>query len=135
MTTIVATEFLPLVATVGAARDALIVSLHDVAPSTQEVSNNIISELTRRGVRTCSLLVVPDYHYEGLFSKDRQFVSWLRDLEADGYEIVIHGYSHRRPRRMNETMRYVSYTLLCECENAELYYLDHDAVLRDIICS
>ena len=38
MTTIVATEFLPLVATVGAARDALIVSLHDVAPSTQEAT-------------------------------------------------------------------------------------------------
>src|SRR5438094_9422558 len=104
MTTIVATEFLPLVATVGAARDALVVSLHDVAPSTQEVSNNIISELTRRGVRTCSLLVVPDYHYEGLFSKDRKLVSWWRVLEADGYEFVIPGSSHRRRLRGTETI-------------------------------
>ena len=132
MTTIVATEFLPLVATVGAARDALIVSLHDVAPSTQEVSNNIISELTRRGVRTCSLLVVPDYHYEGLFSKDRQFVSWLRDLEADGYEIVIHGYSHRRPRRMNETMRDKFLTRFYANDEAEFYDVDYDEAFRRI---
>jgi predicted deacetylase len=132
MTTIAATEFLPLVATAAAARDALVVSLHDVAPSTQQVSNNILSELTRRGVRTCSLLVVPDYHYEGLFSKDRQFVSWLRNLEADGYEIVIHGYSHQRPRRAKETMRDKFLTRFYSNNEAEFYDLDYDEAFRRI---
>jgi predicted deacetylase len=132
MTTIAVTEFLPLLATAGAAKDALVVSLHDVAPSTQQVSNKIISEMTRRGVRTCSLLVVPDYHHEGLFSKDRQFVSWLRNLEADGYEIVIHGYSHQRPRRANETMRDKFLTRFYSNEEAEFYDLDYDEALRRI---
>src|SRR5439155_8269 len=87
------------VATAGAARDFFVISLHDVAPSTQSIANTIISELANRGVRVCSLLVVPDYHHEGLFTRDGQFVSWLRGLDADGHEIVIHGYFHERPRR------------------------------------
>jgi len=105
MSTITATEFLPLVATASAARDFIVVSLHDIAPSTQQIANTIISELAHRGVRVCSLLVVPDYHHEGLFTADRQFVSWLRGLEAEGNEIVIHGYFHERPRRAKETLR------------------------------
>src|SRR5246127_787727 len=88
VSTIAATEFLPLVATAGGARDFIVVSLHDVAPSSQHVANTIISELARHGVPVCSLLVVPDYHHEGLFAKDRQFVSWLRGLAAEGHEIV-----------------------------------------------
>ena len=68
MSTITATEFLPLVATAGAAVDSLVVSLHDVAPPTQQITSKIISELGRHGVRICSLLVVPDYHHEGLFA-------------------------------------------------------------------
>jgi predicted deacetylase len=104
VSTIAATEFLPLVATAGTARDFVVVSLHDVAPSNQQIANTILSELSHRGVRVCSLLVVPDYHHQGLFTKDRQFVSWLRGLEADGHEIVIHGYFHERARRPKETL-------------------------------
>src|SRR5881396_98537 len=132
MTTIAATEFLPLVATAGAARDSLVVSLHDVAPSTQRVANNIILELARRGVVTCSLLVVPDYHHQGLFTKDSQFVSWLRNLEADGYEVVIHGYCHRRPRRPNETMRDKFLTRFYTNDEAEFYDLDYKEAFRRI---
>src|SRR4030095_4394360 len=105
MSTIAATEFLPLVATGAAARDFMVVSLHDVAPSSQAVISAIISELARRGVNVCSLLVVPDYHHQGLFTKNQQFVSWLRNLEADGHEIVIHGYFHERPCRTQESFR------------------------------
>ncbi len=105
MSTLAATEFLPLVATASAARDFIVVSLHDVAPSTQQIANTIISELARRGVRVCSLLVVPDYHHQGLFTRDTGFVSWLRGLEAEGHEIVIHGYFHERPRGAKETLR------------------------------
>src|SRR6266699_5579193 len=102
VTTIAATEFLPLVATAGAARDFIVVSLHDVAPASQQIANTIISELARHGVRVCSLLVVPDYHHQGLITTDGQFMSWLRGLESDGHEIVIHGYFHERPRRAKE---------------------------------
>jgi predicted deacetylase len=132
MTSIAATEFLPLVATAGAARHALVVSVHDVAPSTQKAADNIILELARHGVRTCSLLVVPDYHHQGLFTKDREFVSWLRNLEADGYEIVIHGYCHHRPRHPNETMRDKFLTRFYTNEEAEFYDLGYEEALRRI---
>lgn len=132
MSTIAATEFLPLVATAGATNDFMVVSVHDVAPSTQRVSSKIISELTHRGIRTCSLLVVPDYHCQGLFTKDRQFVSWLRDLESDGYEIVIHGYCHQRPRRANETMRDRFLTRFYTRDEGEFYDLDYAESFRRI---
>jgi len=132
MTTIAATEFLPLVATTGATNDFMVVSLHDIAPSNQQVANKIILELTHRGVRTCSLLVVPDYHRQGLFTKDRQFVSWLRDLELDGYEIVIHGYCHQRPRRGKETMRDKFFTRFYTSDEGEFYDLDYAEAFRRI---
>ena len=132
MSTIAATEFLPLIATAGAATDSIVVSLHDVAPSTQQIANTIISELARHGVRVCSILVVPDYHHEGLFAKDPQFVSWLRGLEADGHEIVIHGYFHERPRRAKETLRDKFLTRFYTQHEGEFYDLGYDEALRRI---
>jgi uncharacterized protein len=135
MSTIAATEFLPLVAAAGAAKDSVVVSLHDVAPSTQQIANTIISELARRGVHVCSLLVVPDYHHQGLFTRDGQFVSWLRNLEADGHEIVIHGYFHERPRRAKETWRDQFLTRLYTQGEGEFYDLSYDEALRRIVAA
>src|SRR5213596_2231327 len=132
MNTIAATDFLPLVATGAAARDFIVVSLHDVAPSTQQIANTIISELARRGVRVCSLLVVPDYHHQGLFTKDTGFVSWLRGLEAEGHEIVIHGYFHERPRGAKETLRDKFLTRFYTQHEGEFYDLGYDEALRRI---
>src|SRR6266566_2106796 len=105
MTSAVATQFLPVVAAASATKNFLVVSIHDVAPSTQAIVEKVISELTHKGVRHCSLLVVPDYHHQGASMKDRQFVTWLRNLEARRHEIVIHGYFHERPARRDETLR------------------------------
>jgi uncharacterized protein len=132
MTTIAATEFLPLVATAGATNDFLVVSLHDVAPSSQQIADTIISELAHRGVRVCSLLVVPDYHQQGLFTKDRQFVTWLRDLEAGGHEMVIHGYFHERPRGMKESLRDKFLTRFYTQHEGEFYDLSYDEALYRI---
>ena len=132
MSTIAATEFLPLVATAGAATDSLVVSLHDVAPSTQSVTSPIISELGRRGVRVCSILVVPDYHHQGLFTSHREFVAWLRGLEADGHEIVIHGYFHERPGQTKETLRDKLVTRLYTRKEGEFYDLSYEEALHRI---
>lgn len=129
MSTIAATEFLPLVATVGAAADSLVISLHDVAPSTQQVTSTIISELGQRGVRVCSILVVPDYHHEGLFAEHRDFVTWLRALEADGHEIVIHGYFHDRPPKRKETLRDKFMTGFYTQNEGEFYDLSYEEAL------
>jgi len=132
MSTIAATDFLPLVATQGVTRDFVVVSLHDVAPSNQRVADKIISELASSGVRVCSLLVVPDYHHEGLFSGDRQFVSWLRGLEADGHEIAIHGYFHERPRRAKESLHDKFLTRFYTQQEGEFYDLDYEEALSRI---
>src|SRR5438034_7147714 len=135
MNTIAATDFLPLVATGAATRDFMVVSLHDVAPSNQEVANTIVSELARRGVSVCSLLAVPDYHHQGLFTRNQQFVSWLRGLEADGHEIVIHGYFHERPRRAKESLRDKFLTRFYTQNEGEFYNLVYDEALRRIVAA
>ncbi len=113
----------------------MVVSLHDVAPSTRQIANTIILELANRGVRVCSLLVVPDYHRQGLSTKDQQFVSWLRGLEADGHEIVIHGYFHERPRRAKESLRDKFLTRFYTQNEGEFYDLGYDEALRRIVAA
>src|SRR5206468_12929975 len=132
MTSVVVNQFLPLIATAAATTDSIVVSLHDVAPQSRDVTEKIVSELAHRGVRACSLLVVPDYRHQGLATKNRQFVSWLRDLESEGHEIVIHGYFHERPRRPNETLRDKFLTRLYTHNEGEFYDLDYEEALRRI---
>jgi predicted deacetylase len=132
MTSAVATQFLPVVAAASATKDFLVVSIHDVAPSTQSTVDKIISELTQKGVRHCSLLVVPDYHHQGASMQDRQFVSWLRNLEAAGNEIVIHGYFHERPRQLRESFLERFVTQFYTQGEGEFYDLGYDEAFRRI---
>jgi uncharacterized protein len=132
MTSAVATQFLPVVAATSATKDFLVVSIHDVAPSTQPTTDKIISELAHKGVRHCSLLVVPDYHHQGASMKDRQFVSWLRNLEAAGNEIVIHGYFHERPGRAHESFLEKLVTQFYTQGEGEFYDLEYDEAFRRI---
>ena len=124
-----------MVATAGAARDSIVVSLHDVAPSTRQSSSRILSELARCGVRVCSLLVVPDYHHQGLFTREAEFVSWLRSLQADGHEIVIHGYFHERPPRQKETLRDKFLTRFYTQNEGEFYDLSYNEALARIVAA
>jgi predicted deacetylase len=132
MTTAAATQFLPIVATAEPAQNAVVVSLHDIAPSTREICDQIISRLGRLGIRFCSLLVVPDYHHQEPIASNRTFISWLRNLEADGHEIVIHGYFHDRPRRAKESLREKFVTRLYTRGEGEFFDLDYEEALRRI---
>jgi hypothetical protein len=132
MSTIAATEFLPLVVTTGSATDSVVVSLHDVAPCTQQIVSTIISELSAHGVRVCSVLVVPNYHHKQPFAKDREFVTWLRALEAEGHEIVIHGFFHERPPQRKETLRDKFMTRFYTQNEGEFYDLGYEEALRRI---
>ena len=106
--------------------------LHDVAPCTREASARIIEALQRAGVRTTSLLVVPNYHRQGSATEDKNFVSWLRDLEARGYEIVIHGYFHERPRRAGERIKEKFITRFYTQDEGEFFDLDYDEAFARI---
>jgi predicted deacetylase len=128
-----ATTLSPIHAAVaGLSKGSLVVSIHDVAPATLETSERIVSELSRRGVTTCSLLVVPNYHHNGTVLEDRALATWLRELQGRGHEIVIHGYFHERPRRANESPREKFMTRFYTDDEGEFFDLPYDEALRRI---
>lgn len=132
MTSVAATQFMPAVAAPSAAKDFLVVSIHDIAPATQAVTAKILSELAEKGIRHCSLLVVPNYHHRGNSMQDPQFVSWLRQLEATGHEIVIHGYFHERPKAPRETFVDQIVTQFYTQGEGEFYDLNYEEAFRRI---
>ena len=83
---------------------SLIVSIHDVSPSTFEATQQIMAELDALGVSKVSLLVVPNHHHRGSFLDDYDFCQWLKARVANGDEAVIHGYYHLRNPRKRETL-------------------------------
>ena len=125
MTSVAAAQFFPAVASASADVDSLVVSVHDLHPSNRTACERILSELARRGAKTCSLLVVPDYHGRGNSMADPQYVKWLRGLESDGHEIVIHGYFHQRPRVPGETLRDKLVTRLYTQGEGEFYDISY----------
>lgn len=127
-----ATTAFPIFAAAAREQEPLIVSVHDVAPVTRSSSERIVQELARRGVRVCSLLVVPDYHRTGSSMGERDFVQWLRDLEAAGHEIVIHGYYHERPRRENERLGTKLITRIYTADEGEFFDLEYEEAFRRI---
>jgi len=132
MTEAVAADFLPVLAA-ESPRRSFVVSVHDVAPATREASDKIIAVLKEAGIRTASLLVVPNYHRQGSATEDPAFVSWLRDLEARGYEIVIHGYFHQRPRGRDERITEKFMTRIYTRDEGEFYDLDYEEAFARIV--
>jgi predicted deacetylase len=69
------------------------VSIHDVSPvSAFEVEAAL--ELCHEAGATPALLVVPDFHARAPLLDDPRFCSRLRDLQARGHEVYLHGFSH-----------------------------------------
>jgi len=132
MTEAVAADFLPVLAA-ESPRRSFVVSVHDVAPATREASGKIIAALKDAGVRTASLLVVPNYHHQGSATEDPAFVSWLRDLEARGYEIVVHGYFHQRPRGPDERITEKFVTRIYTRDEGEFFDLDYEEAFARIV--
>jgi predicted deacetylase len=133
MTGATATSLSPIFAlSAEADRQALIVSVHDVAPATRAAAERIVMELSHHRIPVCSLLVVPNYHRRGSSMDDRGFVRWLQELEAQGHEIVIHGYFHERPRRGGEKVREKFFTRFYTNGEGEFYDLDYDEAFRRI---
>lgn len=132
MTGAATTSFPIFAASAEKEEEPLVVSVHDVAPATRPKCEHLVAELAKRGARVCSLLVVPDYHHRGAATADREFVQWLRDLEAAGHEIVIHGYFHQRPRAARETLRAKIITRSYTNDEGEFYDLGYEEAFRRI---
>jgi len=74
----------------------LIVSLHDIAPSTEAATREWCRILDRWGIRRRSLAVIPFSSGVPLRSC-ASLVDFLRAEIAGGSEIVQHGYTHQHP--------------------------------------
>ena len=80
----------------------IVVSLHDVAPATAELSRRWLELLETLGVRA-SLLVVPGRWNGQELSQSPAFVDWLHAAESRGHEIVQHGLLHTRDMNFAST--------------------------------
>jgi predicted deacetylase len=74
---------------------SLIVSLHDVAPASAEMSRRWLDQLDELGVKA-SLLVIPGYWKSQDFKSNKNFIQWLHTAEENGHEIVQHGLHHEK---------------------------------------
>jgi hypothetical protein len=108
---------------------AVIVSIHDVSPGTRAECEAIFAQLAELGLKTCTWLVVPDYHHRGHIREDAEFCEWICALENEGHEIVIHGYHHQRERRENDSLFDRVVTCLYTADEGEFYDIDHDRAL------
>ncbi len=70
------------------------VSIHDVSPAWAHEVEEALDLCHARGIRP-ALLVVPDFHGRAPLLGDDRFCARLRELQASGHEIYLHGYFHR----------------------------------------
>lgn len=71
----------------------LLVAIHDVTPALQTECKRLWHLCAACGVAP-ALFVVSNWHGQWPLQRDRQFVHWLRDCEAEGAEIFLHGERH-----------------------------------------
>ena len=70
------------------------VSIHDVSPLWSREVGEALALCHRAGVRP-ALLVVPDMHRRAPLLDHPAFAAELRQLQAEGHEIYLHGLHHR----------------------------------------
>lgn len=74
---------------------ALCVSIHDVAPATWSECMHLLHAIRAVADIPLSWLVVPQYH--GSTLRSRACETTLGALQAQGHELVLHGYTHVDP--------------------------------------
>jgi predicted deacetylase len=72
---------------------AVHVSIHDVSPLWRDEIAAALKACERVGVRP-ALLVVPDFHGRASLLEDPPFCARLRELQAAGHEVYLHGFFH-----------------------------------------
>ncbi len=78
------------------------VSIHDVTPAFEPEVELALEYCEAAGTKP-ALLVVPNFHGHAPLSAAPAFAARLRDLQARGHEIYLHGFFHRAglgPRRV-----------------------------------
>lgn len=75
----------------------ILVSLHDISPLTLPACQEAVKILVECGLPVSALtcLVVPFHESKQRIDEDPATMRWLRELEGDGAQLVVHGYTHR----------------------------------------
>jgi len=75
---------------------ALLVSIHDVSPLTFEACRRAVRLATAEGVpwQALTLLVIPCHDDRAPLDEHPDACAWLRELDARGAHLIMHGYSH-----------------------------------------
>lgn len=69
-------------------------TVHDVSPVHEETLRRIHATLGELGAVRYSMLVVPDYHGRWPLEEFPDFCRWLRKLEENDVEMLLHGCRH-----------------------------------------
>jgi predicted deacetylase len=83
------------------ARPTLLVSVHDVSPLTLAASRRAVDLVVAAGlpVQALTLLVIPCHEDRAPIDEHPEACVWLRELDAQGAHLIMHGYSHRMSGR------------------------------------
>jgi predicted deacetylase len=98
---------------------SLIVSLHDAHPGSRAQIEEQVALLAAYGITRSSILVVPEFHHGPAADADAAFVESVNKWQADGHEIVLHGYFHDRKESPRENLRTLFWTRLYTSQEAE----------------
>jgi predicted deacetylase len=110
---------------------SLIVSLHDVHPGSHARIAEQVAFLAAYGITRSSILVVPEFHHRGSVLRDGNFCDAVSGWQAQGHEIVLHGYFHDRRESPPENLSTVFWTRLYTNREAEFLDLPReDARMR-----
>src|SRR5262245_32607611 len=71
--------------------DAMSVTIHDVAPATQEQCERLIARIESIGPLPMTLLIVPRYHHQ---RPTPAFERWIEARVRRGDELALHGLTH-----------------------------------------
>jgi uncharacterized protein len=83
---------------------AVHVSIHDVSPVWANEVEAALELCAAAKVRP-ALLVVPNFHASSPLLGDGRFCERLRDLQAQGHEVYLHGFLHQGPARFDANRR------------------------------
>jgi uncharacterized protein len=69
------------------------VSIHDISPAFEPEIRAALELCHERGIKP-ALLVVPNFHGAHPLGEHPAFCAWVRELQAQGHEIFLHGFFH-----------------------------------------
>ena len=114
----------------SAAQKSLIVSLHDAHPGSRARIAEQVAFLAGYGITRSSILVVPEFHHGGPLLQDKDFCDAVSGWQAQGHEIVLHGYFHDRRESPPDKLATVFWTRLYTNREAEFLDLPPDTARR-----